>query len=58
MKINDNTVIDCLKEVQSNNQSTDNIKTIIYQVAVSLANANKIDNPRFNSGEFLFKFIE
>ena len=57
MKINDNDIIDILNKVSDQNTDVDNIQTIMYSVAVELANKHKIDNPRFNAGEFLMKLV-
>lgn len=57
MKIKDESFIDCLKQVESNNNQIQDVKLITYQVAVAIGNRLKIDNPRFNTGEFLMKML-
>lgn len=57
MKLNDNDIIDTLKQIDTDYQDVDRIKEITYCVAVSLANKYKKDNPRFDSGDFLMKLL-
>ena len=57
MTIKDDTIIKVLQEVEIENTNVDSIKMIMYSVAVGIANENKKDNPRFNSGDFLMKLL-
>lgn len=57
MKINDNDIIDTLKQIDTDYQCVDKIKEITYCIAVSLANKYKKENTRFDSGDFLMKLL-